>query len=258
MDFIKIINKEQLKPGAISAMICQLNYNDFKWEVRDGHYFIRDVHLVKELLNFYFSLAIRDSIDLIVFPELGVPESLIEFIQGWTREHVKSVIAGSHYYASEGKYYSRCPIILNGEVHFTEKIYPAPIELSPVSSENLSAGREFFVFRNSTIGDFAVFICSDFLNEKLVASVLDMDLDFFCICAFQKNSETYFARMNIYCDTSNNGLYILYNNFISKSNADGRSSLFGLIDPMYADKLKSVGYTDLNVNSGDGNPSYRL
>lgn len=52
--------------------------------------------------------------------------------------------------------------------------------------------------------------------------------------------------MSIDCEESENGCYIAYSNMLCDEVGDGSSSLFGLMDNIFLEKLKSSNFTDLN------------
>lgn len=227
-------------------MICEFDSMEFSWSTSNDLTFPKSddkiTFRVKELLR----IAKLNTVDLIIFPELSIPEKLIEKLQEWSKEQESIIICGSHYYSNHGVRISRCPIIIKGNVYFTEKIHPSPLEKSPISGNGLNAGRKVIKFINSFIGNFAVLICSDYLEENLKGQLDLQSLDILCVPSFQRDSALYHSRMNIDCENSQSGIYILYSNFKDEKYGDGNSAVFGIMDKIYLDKLSQANYTDLN------------
>lgn len=205
-------------------MNCQLNGNEFLWKPENGlSYLQKNERLVSKIREF-LKIARQHTIDVLIFPELSIPESLIELIQEWSNQHGTIVICGSHYYKSADGYISRCPIIIDGVVYFSEKLNPAPIEKSPIAGEGIIGGQKVLKFLNTSIGNFSVLICSDYLDEDLKRKLDLNSLDFLFVPSFQRKSEVYFSRMDIDCSSAESGLYIVYSNFYDSKNGDGRSA----------------------------------
>lgn len=245
---IEIIDLKQEKQNTCRVMVCQMNSFEFNWKQKSGLHFLSNDEKIALKVKEFLKIAKQNSVDLILFPELSIPEKLIERIQEWSREQESIVICGSHYYENAGHIISRCPVIIKGHVYFTEKKFPSPLEKSPIFGEGISGGTKILKFLNSFIGDFSVLICADYLEENLKKE-LDLEtLDLLCVCAFQRDSTVYHNRMNIDCENSSIGIYILYSNFIDKKYGDGKSAIFGIMDRMYVDKLFAANYTDLLPN----------
>ncbi|RDD30551.1 hypothetical protein CR161_07390 [Prosthecochloris sp. ZM] len=242
---IDIIDLKQEKQTSCRVMICQLDFSEFDWTNSHGLYFLIDNDKISIKIKEFLKIAKLHSTDLVIFPELSIPEKIIEKIQEWSKEQESIVICGSHYYKSEGVFISRCPVIVKGNVFFTEKVSPSPIEKSPIKGEGIKSGKKILKFINSFIGDFAVLICSDYLDENIKKELDLKSLDLLCVPSFQRDSQLYHNRMNIDCENSELGIYILYSNFKETNYGDGNSSLFGLMDKLFSEKLKAANYTDL-------------
>ena len=227
-------------------MICQLNAVEYNWTTSNGLSILLNDDKIYIKIKEFLKIAKLNSVDLIVFPELSIPEKLIEKIQEWSKEQEAIVICGSHYSQNSEGIISRCPIIIKGNVFFTEKIFPSPIEKSPIAGQGIISGTKVLKFVNSFIGNFAILICSDYLEDNLKKDLDLQSLDILCVPAFQRNSKLYHDRMNIDCENSESGLYILYSNFKDVKYGDGKSSLFGIMDNLFSEKLREANYTDLN------------
>jgi predicted ribosome-associated RNA-binding protein Tma20 len=188
--------------------------------------------------------ARQATVDMVLFPELSIPEESLSYIQTWSEQTGSIVIAGSHYTKTKKGYISRCPIAVAGKIYFTEKLTPAPAETSPIAGEGLMPGNNVIYFKNTSIGNFGVLICSDYLDLETKNLLSIEDLDLLCVPAFQRNSEMYHVRMNLDCEESDSGLYVAYANTMCGDLGDGRSAFLGLMDNLFLSKLERAGYTD--------------
>ncbi|SDG23902.1 nSTAND3 domain-containing NTPase [Chitinophaga filiformis] len=243
---IEVVNLTQRKQSSCRIMICQLEFKDYDWSSSSGLFFPIYNEKIDIKINELLKIARHNSVDLVIFPELSIPEKFIEKLQEWSREQRIIIIGGSHYHKTTLGFISRSPVIINGKIFFTEKLTPSPLELSPILGEGLIGGHRIIKFTNTAIGNFAVTICSDYLSEE-IKSKLDLEsLDILCVPSFQKDSDLYYRRMNTDCENSREGLYILYSNFYEEKYGDGHSAVFGIMDNLYTQKLKSANHTDLN------------
>lgn len=227
-------------------MICQFNSEEFDWEIKHGLYHIVNNDKISYKIRNLLTVAKLNSVDFLVFPELSIPEKQIQKIQEWSKEQETIVICGSHYNGVNGKNIPRSPVIIKGEVFFTEKIKLSPLEKSPIANQGATGGNKILKFENSFVGNFGILICSDYLDEEIKQELNLNSLDILVVPAFQRDSEVYFRRMNTDTENSMHGIYILYSNFNDSKYGDGRSAIFGNMDHMYLDKLKNANYTDLN------------
>ena len=94
---LEVIDLKQEKQSNCRVMICQLNSNDFDWKNSNGlHFLIHNEKISIKVIEF-LKIAKHNSVDLVLFPELSIPEKLIEKIQEWSKEQQSIVICGSHY-----------------------------------------------------------------------------------------------------------------------------------------------------------------
>jgi len=229
----------------VRVLIGQPTYAADDWTTRNDLYFARDIRSFRERIQGFIVEAVNSTADLIVLPELSVPLEAIDLLRSWSEQTGGVAVAGSHYFLSDGAYRSRCPIMISGDVFFTEKLTPAPAEVSPVNGQGLSPGRVVHVFKNTRIGDFAVLICSDYLDAELRQALFQYDIGLLCVPSCQRNSAVYHARMGINCEESERGLYIAYSNMVHADLADGRSAFFGTMDRLFTEKLLQTRITDL-------------
>lgn len=244
---IEIIDlHEQNIQDTCRIMVCQFNAEYFDWEKKSNLHFLKynDKILIK--INEILAISKQHNVDLLVFPELSIPVDLIRNLQIWSRNNELIIFAGSHYHLFEGRFINRSPVIIDGEIYFTEKCSLSPLEKSAIKGLGASEGENIILFKNSRIGNIANLICADYLNDDLKKEIFEkIDLDILNVSSFQRDSEVYYRRMNIDCETSLHGIYLSYSNFLDKKYGDGRSALFGLMDRMFQNQLNEYGFTDL-------------
>lgn len=232
------------RPPHVRIMVCQITSDEDEWVQHQGLFFLRNPSVIQDRIAVLLAHSRSATVDAIVFPELSVPVECLGYIQAWSQQNAVLVIAGSHYHETPaGAFISRCPVIVNGQVHFVEKITPSPIEVSPIAGEGLTSGTRTSIFMNTPIGNFAILICSDYLDDNFKRAILDSPLDFLIVPAFQAQSDMYHSRMSIDCEGSEQGIYLIYANNICGTLGDGRSAFFGLLDRIFHDKLVAAGKT---------------
>lgn len=248
-DYKEILVKHDLmakRPQKVSLLIAQFTTSHEDWEKKDGLYFQKDPDSVWSNIEKLLIMARQCKVNMVIFPELSVPSQFIFKIQSWSNETGITVIAGSHYHKTNNKYISRCPIIVSGKVFFTEKITPAPSEKSSFEGEGIISGNNIALITNSPVGNFGVLICSDYLDQDVRKILIQNNIDILCVPAFQKKSELYYSRMNIDCEESENGIYIVYSNMQNEMFGDGHSALFGKMDNLWFERIIEKGLTDAN------------
>lgn len=241
---LHIIDLECQRPRKVRALIAQTEYEESDYTTIDHLFFLTDTAHIKQYINTIFTKAKQQAVDVIVFPELSIPQHLINDIAKLNSDTQRVIIAGSHYYKSSNGYISRCPVIIGKHVYFTEKISPSPLEKSPIADKGLTPGEKILLFKNSPIGNFAILICSDYLQDKIKQKLIQYNIDVLFVVAFQRQSDIYHSRMNIDCESNENGIYIIYSNMSFPKHGDGKSSLFGLMDRLYIEKMIQDGYTN--------------
>jgi HAD superfamily phosphoserine phosphatase-like hydrolase len=250
---IDTIDLGEPKPNHVRLVIGQLLMDFADLIRRDGLYFPKDPAAVWVRLQLILQDAAAVGANLVVLPELSVPEELLPLLQEWGKSNKCIVVAGSHYWNEQSGYVARCPILIGGSQYFSFKLHPAPSEVSPIHGLGVQPGPKACILRNTSVGDLAVLICSDFLTPEIRHAVLSEGegIDILCVIACQKSSDWYHPRMSQDCEDSKVGLYIAYANLLGQELADGRSALFGQMDRLYMDSLKEASFTD-------GNPKYKL
>jgi predicted amidohydrolase len=248
---IDIIDLGLPRPTSARILVAQPRWQSQDWFVKHGLSFLRNPIVAENWISHVLSRATETVVDMVLFPELSVPEESLSQIQAWSKQTGAIVIGGSHYFRRPSGYVSRCPVIIAGSAYFVEKITPAPIEVSPIKSQGLQSGERLLVFKNSSIGNFGVLICSDYLNTETKDAVIEVGLDILCVPAFQRISKDYHVRMSLDCENSQDGLYIAYANTLLPGVGDGKSAIFALMDSIFSEKLKTESLTD-------GDPRYKL
>ncbi|PIQ23923.1 hypothetical protein COW64_21605 [bacterium (Candidatus Blackallbacteria) CG18_big_fil_WC_8_21_14_2_50_49_26] len=247
IDFASKISSKDLssiRPKQIRVLIAQGNTTMSNWKEDKGLYYpINLIHFEDWLQNVIIK-AKQHLVDLLILPELSVPQEQVRLLQNWSLDTGSIVVAGSHYYKTSKGVISRSPVIIAGNVYFTHKLAPAHGEYSPIEGEGLTEGEEILLFRNTRIGNFAVLICSDYLKPETRRLILSNEIDLICVPAFQEDSAEYYNRMDIDCRESESGVYIMYANMLCADAADGQSACFALMDNSYVSKLQSAGFSD--------------
>lgn len=233
-------------PDLIDILVFQFTTDLEKdWEIKDDNlYYPKETPQLKETVEKVLRKAVDKKVNLLVFPELSIPETMIPKIELWSRTNKITVIAGSHYERqSNGKPYNCCPVICNGETKSVRKTYPSKFEKKKISCSK----NGLQIFRNTPIGDFCVFICSDYLfqgNDNLRSIALAEKLDFWIVPAFQPHAEEHHTTMSSDVRAHDDlTRYIVYcNNY--NSLADGNSAFFGELHNDQSAEYKNKGITD--------------
>ena len=235
------------KKNKALVMLCQLNWDNIQYEKKHELIFVKNSSCLRDSINSLLNIAQKNNVDVILFPELAIPESFLPSLFEFSKENDIYIIAGTHYKNVANGYKSVCPVVLPNGVYFTDKIHPAPAEISSFPGEGLVDGKAILIFEESKIGNFAVTVCADFLSEEIKKAIDIDNIDVLFLPAFMNHSEMYYTRMQNAVENSSNGLYILYSNFIQQRLlADGKSALFACCDKLYLEQWKEREYTDLS------------
>jgi predicted amidohydrolase len=243
-DSIEVVDLDQLRPRRARLLLAQPFFESADWARRNGLYFLRDPTKHRESLRQVLAGAREHTVDIVVLPELSVPVESLELLRAWSQSTGGIIVAGTHYHESSKGYTARSPVLVGNDVFITEKLHPSPYEISPVEGRGLSPGTRVLVFLNSRVGNFAVAICSDYLEPSFRAALHSFNLDILCVPAFQRDSTIYHERMHIGCQESPLGTYILYANNLCPPAGDGHSSLFAVMDNLFHQELIEAGMTD--------------
>lgn len=233
----------------VKVMIFQTETSLKKsWKECEGLYYISDVNSYKSEVFQALEFAENSNVNLLVFPELSIPEALISNMQDWSTNKEIIIVAGSHYAVENGEKVNKCPIIYNGQISFSYKIFSSPNEISPIDGLGIprftKLEKKIKYFKNTIIGDFVILICADHLRSDLRSICLLKydDIDFFIVPAFHKDSLSQHSAFSSSLLMYENGFYGIYSNNKCYGYADGKSSLIGISNSMQW--LREMKYTD--------------
>ncbi|MEW6713717.1 MAG: nitrilase-related carbon-nitrogen hydrolase [Nitrospirota bacterium] len=221
-------------------MIGQPSWKATDWSDDGNLLALLNEDSAKQWVDAFLTKARQVNCDLLVLPELSIPEKLTAVVASWSAQTGCIVVAGSHYASDRGGFVARCPVVYRDQVYYIDKIHPAPVEMSPLPGKSIIAGTELTVFSNTSVGTFGVLICSDYLADRVKAALRIEMLDVLCVISCQRDSSMYHKRMDIDTESAEKGIYILYANSRIENISDGRSALFALTDTMYQKAFKKA------------------
>ena len=150
-------------------------------------------------LNIYKAKA-----DIVVFPEMSIPENLIEEIKETIKGQKIFVIAGTHLHQydddDEGgkkKYYNTCPVLISDG---TGNVKQYEVHRNELSSDDqdvetnfgivIEEGRGMLRFRNTGFGDFTVLICLDFVQNDMLMELFKK-IDFLIVPSWNRDTDRF-------------------------------------------------------------------
>lgn len=232
-------------PEKIRVMICQFDARELNINSISHHIVVQDDAKFRKYIDDLLNVARTNFVKLIVFPELSIPEGAIGYLASTAKIYKLYIFAGTRYKNDKPQgFLSVGTMITPDNTYEFHKINPSPLEQTPVLQYNVNPGHIIYNFINTEIGNFAITICADYMDNNLKNRLQISDLDFLIVPSFHNHSEEYHARMNSDIIDSKKGLYILYSNFCGHKYADGKSALFGAIDYNYLQALQDASYTD--------------
>ncbi|HXC54432.1 MAG TPA: HAD-IB family phosphatase [Rhizomicrobium sp.] len=235
------------KKEKILLAICQLQLSLIQAQVPHGNPSTVQRDTIRTKVRRSLNDVVLYKPDVIIFPEISIPEEMLEELKEAAQKNHCIIIAGTHYRTANGRIVSVCPIIFpSGQVYFTEKGVISPLEKSVVHGESVQPGITRHYFYNSSIGNFCVLVCADFLDERTRAEVFDNEIDIAIVVACQNDSARYFDLMGHHCRNSQRGVYIAYSNLDLQPFGDGQSALFAVLHRQYRDALVAHHLTDLH------------
>lgn len=246
---VEVENIPEVSLEKARVMICQLNFDQLDHEKGVRLHFVSDSAKNREYLRRYLNIAASKNIDLLVFPELTVPSEFVSELLDFAKQYDVYIVGGSHYKKTDKGYMSVCPIVTQYGVYYTEKINPSPFEKSSFkdSTDGVISGHWVKSFKGTKIGDFAVAICLDYTDDDLRVKLQKDKLDFLIITAFNGKTEQFSSSMQTDVQRSEDGLYLIYSNTLSKQmNGEGRSALYAFMDDCFKTEFKERGCSDLN------------
>jgi hypothetical protein len=191
------LNYNQGESDKIIVHLVQMgsifNFNDFyKKEFQDAQ--------SSEIINNINNIDLNnDGKDVIIFPELTVPNSLIPYLKNFARITNSIIISGMFY---DEKYHNSCCIFdSKGTVHRQYKLDPAPDEDPKVHEAHNNLERVINIFVNTPIGDFSAIICFDLLNYKNLADIGNL-IDHLIILTMNKSVEKFIVSAAGFSETA--------------------------------------------------------
>ena len=251
---VKVLNFADSRLDKARVMVCQLDFDQLEHEKKGRLHFVINSTKNRNLLRRYLNIAVSKQVDLLVFPELTVPSEFVNELWNYSKQYNLYIIGGTHYKKSENGYFSVCPIVTPQGVYDTEKIFPSPYEQSSFNGGSNGAipGHVVYRLNGTKLGDFAVVICLDYVNDGLRNSLGKDSLDFLIVSAFNGDTANFHYSMHLDVQHASDGLFVLYSNCISKHlSGDGKSALFGFMNDCYKSEYRDKGCTD-------GNPSNKI
>lgn len=193
---LKNIFKSNGFPLPDNATITKRKENE--WVIANEEKFIVRKKRDDEL-NIYKAKA-----DIVVFPEMSIPENLIEEIKETIKGQKIFVIAGTHLHQydddeEEGKkkYYNTCPVLISDG---TGNVKQYEVHRNELSSDDqdvetkfgivIEEGRGMLRFRNTGFGDFTVLICLDFVQNDM-SMKLFQKIDFLIVPSWNRDTDRF-------------------------------------------------------------------
>lgn len=225
-----------------------------------GYVLRRDCQeLTKHKIFGALEVAQRENSDLICFPELCfLPEWLDDVIECCKN---KVIVGGSYY--QDGL--NTCPIVVDGQATFVQKINPSPcLEENASQGRGMARGKHPVVFR-TRIGAFAVLICIDYPKEiHRILSHPDSDIrdvDFVVNPCYNRDVLNFQKQADLDCQRANYPYILLVNAaVVAKAKAGGttiigmehESALRRYKDEHYRKEDRQIKYKLLEVDSDLG------
>ena len=111
---LKTINLTFTRPQSVRLLLPQISVESKDWRQDRGLSFHVDDDAAFQTLHWVLERGEEYEADVIIFPELAVPETKIPLLQEWSLTTNSVVIGGSHYHEEDGHWLSRSPIIIKG------------------------------------------------------------------------------------------------------------------------------------------------
>lgn len=242
---VQTINLGKQTPERTRVMICQFDARELNISKKNHHLIVENNIKIRKYVEDLLKVAQTNNVKLVVFPELSIPEGLIGHLVSFSKAYQCYIFAGTRYKNDKPQGVLSIGTMITPENTYEfHKINPSPNEQNPLLQYNVNQGRIIYNFINTEIGNFAITICADYMDNALKKSLKISDLDLLIVPSFHNHSEEYFARMNSDIIDSKSGLYILYSNFCGHDYADGKSALFGAMDSNYLKVLQEASCTN--------------
>lgn len=147
--------------------ICQLQIP--LTDTTKGLKTIKDAKKVKESILACIKKAIKNNVNVLIFPELSVAFNtknrieILDIMKETAKTHDIIIIAGSFY--SEYRE-NIVPIILPTGIEYSYKIKPSKFEVSPIADEGMTRGDTLTVI-SSKYGKILPIVCVDLISDEI-------------------------------------------------------------------------------------------
>jgi tetratricopeptide (TPR) repeat protein len=216
VDELRVIETGPTDAKWVRVALVQIDFQlSYDKPPKEFGYTLLNNQSVKTKVLAALSLAQKEEVKIIVFPELCTDEHWVDEVREQFKDMV--VIFGSYY----KKAYNECPVIINGQPYYVQKINPSPHHEKPVAAGRcMKSGKDRFIF-HTKYGRFLVLICQDFYDElyKLFSrrDKGESHVDFVIVPSFNKAVERYQKRADEACQ-DDNFPYILIANALRVDN----------------------------------------
>jgi predicted amidohydrolase len=153
--FIEDTKKEWVRV-ALVQLDFSLKLND---PSEDFGYTLEKTKETRDKVFKALSIAEKSKVDIICFPELSIAEEWIKEVKEQFRNLI--VVFGTYYKGG----FNVCPIIVNGQDYYIQKINPSPhFEKEVRKGRCMKKGKSIFVFQTK-YGKLAILVCMDYIEE---------------------------------------------------------------------------------------------
>ena len=250
--------------GPVKVMIAQVTLTHLDFRPNHTLWDVVSSPSLTNRLDRLLEVAAKCSVDILVFPELSVPEDYISRLSSWAVVNKRTlIIGGTHYVRDDHGAVSCCPVLLGGSRHDAHKVTPSDENLSPTQEGRLKPGARLRVFTDTPVGTLSSFLCSDFLETKNIDSVFSPSApapDIVCIPSCDNGPEGNFHKRIDYEITHRTaGGFYVYANLRGETIKEGKrepqgrghSAVFGL---MWSESLAAHRHAHLT----DENPPTKI
>jgi predicted amidohydrolase len=155
--------------------------------------------------------------NLVVFPELFVPEYAFPAIMELAKKNQIGVVCGMEGNWTDNKYSNFANVFIPGAPHEYQQFKKHPSNYEP---ENFHTKGGQLCFLQSAVGSFSVIICSDLREFDVIAAVESQPfLDYLVICCCNPYSEIW--KHLAIADAARLHSFIILSNWSEHSDADG-------------------------------------
>lgn len=204
---------EDTKKEWIRVCLVQLDFSVASLSNEFG-YILQEEDCIKKKVFDALKIASENKVDIICFPELSIVEDWIEKAK---KQYQNMIIVFGTYYLDS---YNTCPIIVDGQDYYIQKINPSPhFEGEVRSGKYMKKGKRILVFQTKYC-KFAVLICIDYLREAYrILHHQDEKIngvDFIIVPEYNKDTKIFQEQGNVDCQGQDgNYPYILQNNALN-------------------------------------------